>query len=196
MFFECFLQMLAMFNLFFVEIFRIFMTKQNTRKAISSILRRITKPLNFFKQNNRKGMFSLCEVKICGWFTDIGYKRTQFRSSYAWHGFILCTIYAYIIGLRSFLGINWITSALKLFMFFCSQLHFVQSIISIWVRKLKYFCLFETVFLINFIFGMFFGIPSVTIVSANWQAVFDSEIPCWLLLVAKLGTIFFQFVLV
>ena len=32
---------------------------------------------------------------------------------------------------------------------------------------------------------MFFGILSVTIVSADWRAVFDLEIPFWLLLETK-----------
>ena len=33
-----------------------------------------------------KGLLNLWEVKISGWFTHIGYKRTRFRISCAWYG--------------------------------------------------------------------------------------------------------------
>ena len=105
-FFKCFYCCWPCLTSFFVKIFQarashIFMIKWNARQAIGSILPlTITSSWKLFKQNKLKRFLSFREVKFFGWFWHIGNSRIQFRITYVWHGFILSTIYKYIIWMK------------------------------------------------------------------------------------------------
>ena len=91
--FKMLLLLFPMFDMVFCKDFPIFITKQNTMQAIGSILpTKIANSCKLFKLNKAKGLRIVWEVKIFGWFTHIAYKRTHFRISCVWHGFMLHTI--------------------------------------------------------------------------------------------------------
>ena len=93
-FFLMILLLFAVFDMVFCKDFPTFLWTNKTRQAVGSILPpKITSLWKLFKLNTPTGLLSSWEVKTFGWFTHIGYKRTQFRVSFVWHGFILCTIY-------------------------------------------------------------------------------------------------------
>ena len=81
-----FLLMLAIIGMviwFFIKTFAHFYEQIKTRQIISFIISpRATNPQKLSKLNKPKELFSFWEVKIFGWFTHYGYKRSQFRISY------------------------------------------------------------------------------------------------------------------
>ena len=92
MFFECFYFCLLIFLGLSCDDFPSYLWPC-TRKGIGSILPpRITNSWKLFKPTKPKNLLSLLEFKIFVEFTHIDYKRTQFRISSVWHGFILRTI--------------------------------------------------------------------------------------------------------
>ena len=103
--FWCFLNVFtAVFHVwysFLQNVSHIFTTKEKKRQAIGSILLpRIINSRKLFKLYKPKGLLNFWE----GWFTHIGYKRTEFSFSYVWHDFVLRTIYRHKIWVKFLLG--------------------------------------------------------------------------------------------
>ena len=90
------------------------------------------------KPKTSKELLSFWEDNISGWFTHIGYKKTQFRIRYVLHAIILCIIYTYMIGMKVLLR-NKLNDFCTDTLFYCFQVLSVKSFVSIWVKELKYF---------------------------------------------------------
>ena len=92
-FFECFYCCLPFLMWFFVNIFTHFYD-QIKHKAGNRFYppTNNNKPMKTLQTKQPKGLLSFCDVKIFGWFTHIGCKRTRFRISCISHGFMLRTI--------------------------------------------------------------------------------------------------------
>ena len=109
--------------------------------------------------------------------------------------FILRIKCTYVIWMKVFFGKKWNGFCLETpYFFMASKYLFVQSFVSVWVKKLNSFCLADVAFFTIFIFWVFFEIPtiptSVTIDSAYRAAVLDLEIPSCFLLHTKLSIYF------
>ena len=87
MFFECFYCCLPILMCFFVKIFPHFhdQIKHKRGNRLYSHTKN-NKHMESLQTKQTKGLLNLWEVKISGWFTHIGYKRTRFRISCAWYG--------------------------------------------------------------------------------------------------------------
>ena len=87
MFFECFYCCLPILMCFFVKIFPHFhdQIKHKRGNRLYSHTKN-NKHMESLQTKQTKGLLNLWEVKISGWFTHIGFKRTRFRISCAWYG--------------------------------------------------------------------------------------------------------------
>ena len=110
------------------------------------------------KPKTSKELLSFWEDNIFGWFTHIGYKKTQFRIPYVLHAIILCIIYTYMIGMKVLLR-NKLNDFCTDTLFYCFQVLSVKSFCFNLSEGTEIFCLIEAAFLIKFILGMFFEIP-------------------------------------
>ena len=128
----------------------------------------------------------LWEVKILGWFAHIGYKKTQFRISFVWHFFTLCTIQTKNISMKVLLGNKLNDLYLdNIFFFFDFQVLFLQSFVLILVKELKYSFIRGNSFWLTLFWVRSLEFLSTIFVSANWETVFNLEILSWLLLDTK-----------
>ena len=92
--FECFYYSFSCMIWYFVKIFLHFyeQIKHKVGNRFYPPITKITKPWKLFKPNKVKGLLNFWEVKVFGWFTHIGCKRTQLKISWFWLSFILHTI--------------------------------------------------------------------------------------------------------
>ena len=142
--------------------------------------------MRLFKPNKYKGLPSFWEVKILRWFAHIGYKKTQFRISFVWHFFTLCTIQTKNISMKVLLGNKLNDLYLdNIFFFFDFQVLFLQSFVLILVKELKYSFIRGNSFWLTLFWVRSLEFLSTIFVSANWETVFNLEILSWLLLDTK-----------
>ena len=85
--FRMFLLLFAIFDMVFYKDFPLFYD-QIKPKPCNRFSPTIKNPRRLFKPTNLKGLLSFWGVYLFGWFTQIGYKRTQFKISRVWRGSI------------------------------------------------------------------------------------------------------------
>ena len=129
------------------------------------------------------------KVEIFGWFTIIGYTTIHFRITYVWHSFMLRTIHTYIIWIKVLVRNSLNDFCLGTHCIFGFQVLFAQIFVSIWVKRVKYFCLIEGAHFDYLYFRNVLWSSYQLLLLLPTETMFDLEIPFWLLLDTKLSTI-------